>query len=135
MTHQSIPNLVAGDTIRPYRMVRIVNTEDNLGMEANEHDIMAGVAAGSTRSHDSANHAEDGDTITLQPGVVVLMEAGGAITRSHLVECDEEGRAVQETTSGTANRSIGGIALESAGGAGEVIRVLWRPAFRRHALS
>lgn len=135
MSHQSIPNLMAGDTIRPYRMVRIVNTEDNLGMEANAGDIMAGVAAGSTRQFDSANHAEDGDMITLQPGVVVLIEAGGAITRSGMIESDEEGRAVAETASGTSNRSVGGIALESAGGAGEIIRVLWRPGFRRHALS
>jgi len=116
-------------------MVRVVNTEDNLGMEANANDIVAGVAMGSTRQFDSANHAEDGDIISLQTGAVVLMEAGGAITRSGQVESDEDGRAVAETTSGTAIRSVAGIALESAGGAGEIIRVLWRPTFRRHALS
>jgi hypothetical protein len=135
MAFASTPNIMAGDTIRPYRFVRIVNTEDNLGMEANAGDIMAGVAAGDTKQHDSANHAEDGDQIALQMGAVVLCEAGGAITRSAMVESDEEGRAVAETTSGTSNRVVAGIALESAGGAGEIIRVLWRPGFRRHALS
>ena len=135
MAHQISPNLVSTDDIRPYRAVAATGSADNACREANAIDICLGVAQGDTKSHDSANHAEDGDQVALQPGNVVLIEAGGAITRSGGVMTDSVGRGVAATPTGTANIYHIGVALESAGGAGEIIRVFWQPLAVRPALS
>jgi len=131
---QSIqPNLEAGGTIRPYRFVKINTGADNQGLESDANDTIIGVCAGSTRQFDSANHAEDGDVISLQAGNIVMVECGGTITRGGPVESDADGKAVAQTVN-TTNRRIGGFALES-GASGEIIRMLWQPYFIRHNLS
>ena len=135
MAHQISPNLVSTDDIHPYRAVAATGSADNACREANAIDICMGVAGGDTKSHDSTHHAEDGDQVSLQPGNVVLIEAGGAITRGGGVMTDSVGRGVAATGTGAANIYHLGIALESAGGAGEIIRMFWQPLAIRPALS
>ena len=131
--HAHSPNLEAGGTIRPYRFIKINTAADNQGLEADANDTVIGVVAGSTRQHDSSNHAEDGDMITLQTGNVVTVECGGSVTRGAPLESDADGKAVSQTVN-TTNRRIGGFALES-GASGSIIRMLWQPYFIRHNLS
>ena len=135
MAHQISPNLVANANIRPYRVVAPTGSADNACGESNENNLSMGVVGGDTKAHDSANHAESGDAVSLQPGNVVLIEAGGAITRGGSVMTDDEGRGVAATPTGTANIYHLGIALETAGGAGEIIRMFWQPVVVRPALS
>ena len=127
------PNLEAGGTIRPYRFVKINTSADNQCLESDANDTIIGVTAGSTRQFDSANHAEDGDQTTLQMGTILMIEAGASITRGAALESDADGKATNQTVN-TANRRIGGFALES-GSSGEIIRMLWQPYFIRHNLS
>ena len=127
------PNLEADGTIRPYRFVKINTAADNQCLESDANDTIIGVTAGSTRQFDSANHAEDGDQTTLQMGTILMIEAGASITRGAALESDADGKATNQTVN-TANRRIGGFALES-GSSGEIIRMLWQPYFIRHNLS
>jgi|19_taG_2_1085344.scaffolds.fasta_scaffold20569_2 hypothetical protein len=134
MTHSIQPNLEAGGDIRPYRIIKVSTAADNQCLESDANELSIGVVAGSTRQFDSANHAEDGDHVTLQMGSIVNVECGGSITRGNSIESDADGKAVAETASGTLNRHTCGIALES-GASGEIIRMLWRPKTARHDLS
>jgi len=134
MAHQSTPNLEANGTIRPYRAVAPTGSADNTCGESNANNISMGVTTGDTRRHDSANHAESGDTVSLQPGVVVMIELGGSVTRGNSVKTDADGAAVEVATSGTTNQYHLGIALES-GSSGEIVRMLWQPQTIRPALS
>jgi hypothetical protein len=134
MAHSIQPNLEAGGTIRPYRIVKVNSSADNQCLEADANELAIGIVAGSTRQYDSANHAEDGDIVTLQPGAIMMVECGGSVTRGNSLESNADGKAVAETASGTLNRHTVGIALES-GSSGEIIRMIWRPKTTRHALS
>ena len=86
---------------------------------------------GSTRAFNSANHAETGDPITLQGGDVVLVEAGGNITRGAMVESDSDGKAITATTTTGLNYQ-GYVALQSAA-SGTIIRVQRIAGFARYA--
>ena len=134
MPFASTPNLVAGGTIRPYRLVKCSTAADNTGLEADANERCIGVAGGDTKQFDSANHAESGDGITLQPGAVVLVEAGGSITRGAQVKSDGDGKCVTLATSGTTVQEAAGICLESAA-SGTIVRILWQPSQIRPALS
>ena len=64
-----------------------------------------------------------------------MIEAGGAITRGGGIMTDAEGRAVAATPDGATLIYHLGVALETAGGAGEIIRMIWMPQAIRPALS
>ncbi len=130
---QISPNLEAGGTIAPYRFVTINTSNDKQGDQAGANATAVGVANGSTKQFDSANHAEDGDIISLQPGNVVWVEAGGTITRGGRTKSDADGKAVAVATTGTTNQESLGHALESAA-SGEIIRLYWNPQVIRPAL-
>ena len=131
---QISPNLEAGGTIAPNSFVTLNTSNDNQGDQAGANATAVGVTNSSTRQHDSANHAEDGDVISLQPGFVLMVEAGGSITRGGRVKSDANGKAVAVATSGTTNQESLGQALESAA-AGEIIRIYWNPQVIRPAVS
>lgn len=124
------PALIAGGTIAPYRFIRIdttgptATTDDNTGVQVSlPADNVIGVSDGSTNGPTSANHAIDGQPITLQGGDVVLVECGGAVSRGSRVQADTDGKAVTAVvTAGPAFRYQGYVALE-AGSSGLVIRV------------
>jgi Uncharacterized conserved protein (DUF2190) len=57
---------------------------------------------------------------------VAVVEAGGAVARSSLVTADATGRAVVSAPAAGVNAFVGGVALETATAAGDLIRVLIR---------
>lgn len=124
------PALIAGGTILPYRFVRPSTSADDTGLQAAAITTpVLGVSDGSTKAFNSANHAETGDPITLQGGDVVLVEAGGSITRGAMVESDSVGRAI--TQSSTAGLNYNGyVALQSAA-SGTIIRIQRIAGFAR----
>jgi hypothetical protein len=124
------PALIAGETILPYRFVKPSTSADDTGLvSAGITTPVLGVTDGSTKAFNSANHAETGDPITLQGGDVVLVEAGGNITRGAMVESDSVGRAI--TQSSTAGLNYNGyVALQSAA-SGTIIRIQRIAGFAR----
>ena len=126
------PALIAGGTILPYRFVKPSTAADDTGLQsAGITTPVLGVSDGSTRAFNSANHAETGDPITLQGGDVVLVEAGGNITRGAMVESDSDGKAITATTTTGLNYQ-GYVALQSAA-SGTIIRVQRIAGFARYA--
>jgi hypothetical protein len=126
------PALIAGGTILPYRFVKPSTAADDTGLAAAGITTpVLGVSDGSTRAFNSANHAETGDPITLQGGDVVLVEAGGNITRGAMVESDSDGKAITATTTTGLNYQ-GYVALQSAA-SGTIIRVQRIAGFARYA--
>ena len=134
MANQHTPNLVAVGDIRPYRAVAPTGSADNACGEANANNICYGVVSGDTKSHDSANHAEADDQVSLQTGNVLLIECGGSVTRGNGLKSHTDGSAVEAATSGATLQYHLGVALES-GASGVIIRMLWMPQAIRPALS
>ena len=135
MPQQMHPNLVANGDIRPYRAVAPTGSADNACGEANANNICFGIVGGDTKAFDSANHAESGDQVSLQPGNVVLIELGsGGATRGNSLKTDADGKGVEVAGSGATNQNHIGIALES-GAAGAIVRMYWQPLVIRPALS
>jgi len=97
---QFSPNLVAGGTILPLRVVKMDTTAFQGVASTAAGDYVVGVTDGSTRRFDSANHAESGDPISLQPSNCVQISAGGTITAGQALKATTAGQAVATTTSG-----------------------------------
>ena len=97
---QFSPNLVAGGTILPYRIVKMDTTAFQGVASTAAGDYVVGVTDGSTRRFDSANHAESGDPISLQPSNCVQISAGGTITAGQALKATTAGQAIATTTSG-----------------------------------
>ena len=134
MANQHTPNLVAVETIRPYRAVAQTGSADNACGESNANNLSMGVTSGDTRAHDSANHAEADDQVSLQTGNILLIECGGSVTRGNGLKTDADGKAVEAATSGATLQYHLGVALES-GASGAIIRMFWQPQAIRPALS
>jgi hypothetical protein len=117
-SYSDTPSLVAGGTVAPYRFVKVSGRNTGAAIAA-VTDIAVGVTDGSTKSFSSANHAELGDPLNLQGGNVVVVEAAAAITAGDRVAPSANGRA----QTAVATQFPYGIALEPAGGAGEIIRI------------
>jgi hypothetical protein len=126
------PALIAGGTIAPYRFVRPSTSADDTGLQSAAITTpVLGVTDGSTKAFNSANHAETGDPITLQGGDVVLVEAGGSITRGAMVESDSDGKAITQSSTTGLNYN-GYVALQSAA-SGTIIRIQRIAGFARFA--
>jgi len=126
------PALIAGGTIAPYRFVRPSTSADDTGLQSAAITTpVLGVSDGSTKAFNSANHAETGDPITLQGGDVVLVEAGGNITRGAMVESDSDGKAITQSSTTGLNYN-GYVALQSAA-SGTIIRIQRIAGFARFA--
>jgi hypothetical protein len=125
------PALIAGGTIAPYRFVKASTAADDTGLQAAEITTpILGVSDGSTNGPLSGDHAVAGQPITLQGGDVVLVEAGGNITRGAMVQSDADGKAV--TAGVTAGLNYQGyVALQSAA-SGTIIRVQRIAGFARY---
>jgi len=126
------PALIAGGTIAPYRFVKASTAADDTGLQAAEITTpILGVSDGSTNGPLSGDHAVAGQPITLQGGDVVLVEAGGNITRGSMVQSDSDGKAVVAATSPAGLYYQGFIALQSAA-SGTIIRVQRIAGFARY---
>lgn len=134
MAHQFAPNLVAVNTILPYRCVAPTGSGDNACGAAGAINISMGVTSGDTKAHDSANHAEEGDQVSLQPGNVLQVECGGTVTRGTGLMTMAGGKVQNATATGATNIYHVGIALET-GTDGTIVRMLWQPQTIRPALS
>jgi hypothetical protein len=117
-SYSDTPSLVASGNCNPYRFVKVSGRNTGITCSAIT-DIAVGVADGSTKAFNSSLHAEDKDPISLQGGSVVLVEAAAGITAGARVAPSANGRA----QAAVATQYPFGIALETAGGAGEIIRV------------
>lgn len=117
-SYSDTPSLVASGTVAPYRFVKVSGRNQGAAIAAIT-EIAVGVADGSTKAFNSSNHAEAGDPISLQGGNVVLIEAAASFNA---------GDRIAPSLNGRAQAAVGtqfpyGIALEPAGGAGEIVRI------------
>jgi len=108
---QFSPNLVAGGTINPYRIVKMDTTAFQGVAATAAGDYVVGVTDGSTRRFDSSAHANSGDPISLQPSNCVQISAGGTITAGQALKATTAGQAIATTT--TADVALF-VALEGA---------------------
>jgi len=68
--------------------------------------------------------AADGETVTIQMSGIAVVESGGAITAGNHVSADADGKAVALTIDNVDDiPKNNGVALDTASGAGEFIRV------------
>jgi hypothetical protein len=105
------PNLVAGGTINPYRIVKMDTTAFQGVVATAAADYVVGVTDGSTRRFDATAHATSGDPISLQPANCVQIEAGGNITAGLGLIPSTAGVAI--TAAGSGNVPMF-VALEAA---------------------
>lgn len=122
---QFSPNLVAGGTILPYRVVKMDTTAFQGVASTAAGDFVVGVADGSTRRFDSANHAETGDPISLQPSNCVQLTASAAITAGQGVIPTTAGKVVAVSGAGNVAHFV---ALEGAGADGQIFWAYRLPA-------
>jgi hypothetical protein len=108
---QFSPNLIAGGTINPYRIVKMDTTAFTGVASTAAADYVVGVTDGSTRRFDSSAHASSGDPISLQPSNCVQIEAGGNITAGLGLIASTGGVAI--TAAGSGNVPLF-VALEAA---------------------
>lgn len=106
------PNLVAGGTILPFRVVKMDTTAFQGVASTAAGDFVVGVTDGSTRRFDSANHAESGDPISLQPANCVQITASTSITAGQGLMPTTGGKVTPVTSTNTALF----VALEGASG-------------------
>ena len=109
---QFSPNLVAGGTILPFRVVKMDTTAFQGVASTAAGDFVVGVTDGSTRRFDSANHAETGDPISLQPSNCVQLTASTSITAGQGLMPTTAGKVTPVTSTNTALF----VALEGASG-------------------
>jgi hypothetical protein len=121
---QFSPNLIAGGTILPYRVVKMDTTAFQGVASTAAGDFVVGVADGSTRRFDSANHAETGDPISLQPSNCVQLTAGTSITAGQGLMPTTAGKVTPVTSTNTALF----VALEGAGGDNQIFWAYRLPA-------
>lgn len=123
---QFSPNLIAGSAILPYRVVKMDTTAFQGVASTAAADFVVGVSDGSTRRFDSANHADTGDPISLQPSNCVQLTASAAITAGQGVIATTAGKVVAVVAaSGNVAQFV---ALEGAGADGQIFWAYRLPA-------
>ena len=123
---QFSPNLIAGSAILPYRVVKMDTTAFQGVASTAAGDFVVGVSDGSTRRFDSANHADTGDPISLQPSNCVQLTASAAITAGQGVIATTAGKVVAVVAaSGNVAQFV---ALEGAGADGQIFWAYRLPA-------
>ena len=120
---QFTPALRCDEEIEPFRLVRINDRNEGSIADA-VTDRVAGVTTGDNRRFDDTAHANVGESLRLQPGSVVQVEAGEAISVAALLRPGTSGLIYNVDT---ATDIACGEALEDAADANEVIRVFLRP--------
>ena len=82
--------------------------------------VVIGVSDGSNRRFDDANHALSGEPIRLQPGSIVQVEVGEAISAPGAIRPSANGLAMNVDSAGDV---VCGLAIEDAADANEIIRM------------
>jgi len=111
MTEQPvlITSIVANNDTPKYHLV------DFNGYGIGEAEPFFGVAAADTASGEQCPVIVKG---------IAIIKSGGAITKGNFVKSGDEGTCIDATAAPTFNNYLVGLALDSASGAGELIRVL-----------
>lgn len=122
---QFSPNLIAGSAILPYRVVKMDTTAFQGVASTAAGDFVVGVTDGSTRRFDSANHADTGDPISLQPSNCVQLTASASITAGQGLIPTTAGKVVAVSGSGNVAHFV---ALEGAGADGQIFWAYRLPA-------
>lgn len=114
------PNLKASATIEARRFVTVSGNFTAATCGAN--GIAIGISQPYSRRFDSDDAAQSGEAVPLiGVGEYGEVEAGGAITAGTRIVSDANGKAV--AMAAAVKQNVAGIALETAAGAGEFIRV------------
>lgn len=107
-------SFVAESAVLPYRIVKLGTSDGNVVQAAAATDAAIGVA-------DNLGQATAGSRVDVAKSGPVEVEAGAAITRGALLMSDASGRAITAAASAGSNVRVIGVALVSAGAAGEII--------------
>ena len=119
------PNFIASGNIKPSRFVKI--TGDMTVAVCGSADVCFGVSQEGANSAPISDlgvteyAASDGQNLRVfGPGEVCNIVAGAAVAAGAELRPDADGRGV--AMAGAGNETVGAIALEAAGGAGQKIR-------------
>lgn len=113
-------SLVAEAAILPYRVVKFGTADGVVIQSAAAADAHIAIA-------DNLGQNTAGARVDVILDGIADAEAGAAITRGALLACDSSGRVITAAASAGANVRVIGVALASAGAAGEIIPVNVEP--------
>ena len=106
-----IKSYIAAEEIPAYRFVKF--SSDGAAVAVSSSDLIAGVSEENTRDAESM-------VDVYLPGHPAYITAGGTFSAGAVLTADEEGRAVE----GSSSDNIGALALEPAEAEGDVVQVL-----------
>lgn len=128
------PHFMANGNIVPSRFVMGDVTAPNKALQAGANDIIMGV------SFEGSNYpplsdlaivvlaASQGQYFRMYgEGDICLIESGSVLTAFDRVKADAVGRAVPIAAAGTIIQQIGGVVLDDAAAAGELVRIAVAP--------
>lgn len=115
-----IKSYVAEAAVLPYRLVKFGSADGQVVQGAAAGDAIFGVA-------DNLGQATVGARVDVVQDGLAEAEAGAAITRGALLISDASGRVITATAAAGTNVRIIGIALASAGAAGDIIPISVEP--------
>lgn len=116
-------NYVAAAAIPKHRIVKHGATDREVTLATAAADACIGV------SHEVS--ADKGDRVDVWHVGIALVEAGAAIARGAPVASDATGRGIVAAPGAGTNARVIGFALEAAGAAGDLVRVLLSPCVMR----
>ena len=123
------PQLVAGGNINPARFIIGDTTANNTALQSGANGKTIGISQDGAKdppgTGGSSLAAAAGEMLShFTIGQICRLEAAGAITAFDELESDTNGKGTPVAATAASIRYIGAIALEAAGGAGELIQVL-----------
>ena len=116
-------NYTAAAAIPKHRIVKHGATDREVTLATAATDACIGV------SHEIS--ANQGERLDVWHVGIVLVEAGAAIARGAPVASDGTGRGITAAPGAGVNARVIGFALEAAGAAGDLVRVLLAPCVMR----
>jgi len=115
-----VKSLVAEAAILPYRAVKFGTADGVVIQSTAAADAHIAIA-------DNLGQATAGARVDVIMDGIADAEAGAAITRGALLSVDSAGRVITAAATGGSNIRVIGVALASAGAAGEIIPVNVEP--------
>lgn len=112
----TVKSMVAEAAVLPYRVVKFGTADGSVIQATAATDALVGVA-------DNLGQATAGARVDVGVVGIVEAEAGAAITRGALLSVDSSARVITAAASAGSNVRTIGVALVSAGAAGEIINI------------
>lgn len=113
---QLAKNYIADSAIPPFRIVCPIAADDRVRVCSAATDLMIGTS--------TDIGAAAGERCDVQLATIAFVEAGAAFSRGSPITSDALGRGVAAAPAAGVNNAIIGRALEAAGAAGDIVRVL-----------